>query len=80
MCRLVAVPRPGLEKPDLNELERAVPGLARRLILLEEPWVDINATGIRELAARGQAIDKYVPDKVAEYIAMHKLYTTQKGV
>ena len=80
MCVLVAVPRPGLEKPDLDELEKAVPGITHRLILLEEPWVDISATGIRELVARGQAIEKYVPVKVAEYIAKHKLYTTQKGV
>ena len=80
MCVLVAVPRPGFEKPDLDELEKAVPGLKRRLITLEEPRVDISASGIRELVARGKAIEKFVPAGVAEYIIERNLYTAQKGV
>ena len=80
MCVLVAVPRPGFGKPDLDELEKAVPGMNTRLILLEEPWVDISATGIRELVAQGKGIEEFVPVKVAEYIKERKLYTTQKGV
>ena len=80
MCNLVAVPRPGFEKPDLDKLEKAVPGVKRRLILLEEPWVEISATGIRELVARGKAIEKFVPAGVAEYIIERNLYTAQKGV
>ena len=80
MCVLVAIPRPGFKKPDLDKLEKAVPGIKTRLILLEEPWVDISATGIRELVTRGKAIEKLVPAKVAEYIAERKLYTSQEGV
>ncbi len=74
VCRLVAVPRPGYSLPDLNSLEAAIPGLSQRLILLEKPEVDIDATEIRNRVAQGLSIGHLVPEPVAEYIAQHKLY------
>ena len=48
MCRLVAVPRPGYSLPDLDSLEKDVPGLSHKLIVLDKPEVDISSTSIRE--------------------------------
>jgi len=77
MCNLVAVPRPGYPRPDLNALEAVIFGLSQRLILLDKPEVDIDATGIRERVARGLSIRHLVPGSVDEYIRQHKLYITQ---
>ncbi len=80
MCFLAAVPRPGWPQPDIRALEKAVPGITSRLILLEGPQVDISSTAIRELVAEGKAIENLVPAPVAEYIKKHKLYTTHREV
>jgi len=74
MCRLAAVPRPGYSLPDLNSLEAVIPGLSRRLIVLDKPEVDISATEIRKRVAQGLSIGQFVPEPVAEYIKQHKLY------
>lgn len=74
MCRLVAVPRPGYPYPDLNSLEAVIPGLSQRLIMLDKPEVDIDATEIRNRVARGLSVDHLVPEAVDEYIKRHKLY------
>ena len=76
ICRLVAVPRPGYSLPDLNSLDAVIPGLSRRVILLDRPEIDINATEIRERVAQGLSIRHLVPEPVAEYIRQHKLYLT----
>jgi nicotinate-nucleotide adenylyltransferase len=77
MCRLVAAPRPGCQKPDLAALEAGIPGISPRVIFLERPRVDISASAIRELAAQGMSLSHLVPEPVAEYIKQHKLYSTQ---
>lgn len=71
---LVALPRPGYSLPDLNELDKKIPGLCQRLILMERPMVDISATEIREHVAKGQDISNLVPPGVAEYIRENGLY------
>jgi GTP-binding protein len=79
MCTLVVVPRPGYAKPRLKTLEGVLPGISDKVIFLEKPRVDISATEIRELAAKGESIDHLVPDKVAAYIKKNKLYITSGG-
>ena len=74
LCRLVAVPRPGCERPDLEQLEALVPGLSQSLILLDKPEIDVSATDIRRRVAKGLSIRGLVPAPVAEYIRQHKLY------
>jgi nicotinate-nucleotide adenylyltransferase len=76
MCYLLAVPRPGCKKPNLEVLEAGIPGISQRVILLERPRVDISASAIRELVARGRSLSRLVPQSVAEYIRQHKLYST----
>ncbi|MFC1987474.1 nicotinate-nucleotide adenylyltransferase [Chloroflexota bacterium] len=74
MCHLVAVPRPGYALPDLTYLEGVVPGLSQRLILLDKPNIDMDATTIRNRVAGGLSIRHLVPDPVDKYIRRHKLY------
>jgi nicotinate-nucleotide adenylyltransferase len=74
MCRLVAVPRVDFLVPDLGSLEAAIPGLAKSVILLDEPRIDINASEIRQRVAQGLSIHKLVPKPVERYIKEHKMY------
>ena len=76
MCYLVAVPRPGYSFPDLSSLEAVIPGLSRRLTLLDRPEVDISATDIKNRVAQGLSIRHLVPEPVIEYIRQHELYLT----
>jgi nicotinate-nucleotide adenylyltransferase len=73
-CYLVAVPRPGYIRPSLEDLEKKLPGISRKVILLDRPLIDISASVIREMVAQGQSIDRLVPGPVAAYIEKHKLY------
>ncbi len=77
ICRLVVVPRPGYALPDLSSLETLIPGLSERLIILDKPEVDIDATGIRNRVAKGLPIRHLVPEPVDEYIKNNKLYLTE---
>ena len=73
-CILVVAPRPDKTDVSLEELEKDVPGSSQRLIILEEPFVDISSSVIRWKAAQGEDISSLVPETVAEYIKSHKLY------
>jgi len=77
MCYLVAVPRPGFQRPDLKALEDLIPGISERVLLLDKPQIDISASAIRELAAQGLSLRHLVPEPVEEYIRQHKLYSTR---
>ena len=77
MCRLLVVPRVGYPDPDLDSLEAAIPGLSQRVILLDQPQRDINASEIRQRVAQGLSIDHLVPEPVDRYIKQHRLYVTE---
>ena len=77
MCRLVAVPRPGYPHPRLKSLERALPGLAQNVMLMDKPEIDIDATEIRDRVARGLSVHHLVPEPVERYIKQHRLYIGQ---
>jgi len=75
LCRLVAVPRVDYPPPDLKSLDAIIPGLSQRVILLDAPRIDINASEIRGMVGKGLSIHNFVPEVVEGYIKRHRLYT-----
>ena len=74
MCHLVAVPRPGSLRPDLEALDREVPGIAGRARLLEEPLIGISSTEVRRRVREGLPIRFLVPEAVEGYVKDNGLY------
>ena len=74
MCFLVAVPRPGYERPNMKKLEAALPGISKKVILMDKPRLEISATDIRNKVAQGLPISGLVPQVVEEYIKENGLY------
>ncbi len=76
LAKIVAVPRIGYRVPDDAVLEKILPGLSQRVILLDKPEIDISASIIRERVSRNLPIDHMVPALVAGYIRQRGLYRT----
>jgi nicotinate-nucleotide adenylyltransferase len=74
ICRIVAAPRPGYPLPDVSKIEKDLPGLSQRCIVMEGPLIDISSTVIRQRVAEGLPIDEMVPPAVAGYIREKGLY------
>jgi nicotinate-nucleotide adenylyltransferase len=74
LCKIVVAPRPGYPKPDIRLLEKELPGITRRTIVLDKPVVDISATEIRARVRQGLPISDMVPAPVEKYIQEKGLY------
>jgi len=74
MARIVAFPRPGFARPDPAGLETAMPGIAERIIFIDEPSLSISSTCIRQRVMEGKSVRYMVPDAVMQYIIEHNLY------
>jgi len=73
-CTLVVVPRPGGSEVDISRLEKDIPGISQKLIILKKPFINISASQIRKAVNKKQPISHLVPAKVEEYIKAGKLY------
>ena len=74
LCRLAVVPRAGSDAPDLESLEKSLPGIRRRVVMLDGPHIDISASEIRQRVAAGLSVEDMVPPDVARYIEEQGLY------
>ena len=74
LCRIAAAPRPDYPNPDFNQLEKDLPGISERTVMLHNPLIDISASKIRERVSHDLPIDDMVPAAVARYIREHGLY------
>jgi nicotinate-nucleotide adenylyltransferase len=61
-------------RPDLHDLEQAIPGLSARVRWVEAPLVDLSSTQLRAMVRAGASLRYLVPDPVVEYIHQHRLY------
>ena len=74
-ANLAAAPRTGFPRPELKDLEAAIPGISDRTVIMPGPKIDISASDIRPRLKKGLPIDGLVPSPVAEYIREHGLYS-----
>ena len=65
--------RPG-EEPNLNELERALPGITSKVHYVNAPLLEIASREIRSRVSDGRPFRYYLPLPVYEYIKQHQLY------
>jgi nicotinate-nucleotide adenylyltransferase len=74
LCHIVAFTRINVAPPDVEQLDRQIPGLQERLIMIEMEPIDISSTDIRRRLSQGLSIHGLVPQKVEDYIISHRLY------
>jgi nicotinate-nucleotide adenylyltransferase len=74
LATLVVVNRPGAPSPDLERLERQVPGASARVVVLKVPGIEISSSELRARVKAGQPIRYLTPPKVEAYILEHGLY------
>ena len=73
-CHWVGVMRRPGESPDLEALERELPGIRSKIHYVDAPLLEIASREIRSRIAGGRPFRYYLPSPVYEYINQHHLY------
>ena len=73
-CHWIGVMRRPSEEPNLEELERQLPGISSKVHYVDAPLLEIASREIRSRIARGSSVRYYLPASVYEYINAHHLY------
>ena len=74
LCYLVAARRAEAMDVDMDSLDRSIPSISSRVIILDNPLIDISSSEIRQRVAEGKSIHAMVPDAVERYIREKRLY------
>ncbi|MBR6332661.1 MAG: nicotinate-nucleotide adenylyltransferase [Dehalococcoidales bacterium] len=74
LCKLVAIPRTGYAIPEKKELDALIPGFSKRVILLDQPIIDVSSSEIRKRVQEGRPISDLVPEAVEAFILDKGLY------
>jgi len=74
-CRLVALTRYNVPL-DWSHLEASLPGIGKRVTLLDMPELEISSHQIQQRVRDGRSIRYLVPEHVCGYIRDHSLYRT----
>jgi nicotinate-nucleotide adenylyltransferase len=77
LAHLAVAQRPSLAV-DLSELERSLPGLGRRVRMVQTPLLEISGTDLRRRVQEGRPIKYYVPEEVEAYIFQQGLYRNER--
>lgn len=78
LARLAVVNRPGTPLPDLEVLERLLPGVSTRVDIIRIPGVDIAARDLRRRVQAGEPIRYLTPPAVERYIRERGLYAPER--
>jgi len=71
LARLAVARRPG------GRRRTPARGIARGLIWLDNPGLELSSSAIRARARAGRSVRYLVPDAVARYLARHRLYRSR---
>ncbi len=73
---LVAIKRPRYNEDIayIDALEKRLPGLKQRLVIVPAPQLDISSTDLRMRVAQGRPIKYQLPESVEQYIVQYGLY------
>ena len=74
LCYLVAARRSEAMDVNMDSIERSIPSISSRIIILDNPLIDISSSDIRQRVAEGKSIHAMVPDAVERYIREKRLY------
>ena len=74
LCTPTVFTRPGYEISSLAQLEEALPGIARKSLVLPDLQIGVSATEIRRRVASGASIRYLVPLGVERFIIDNRLY------
>ncbi|MFQ5873819.1 MAG: nicotinate-nucleotide adenylyltransferase [Dehalococcoidia bacterium] len=77
LCCFAAMKRPGYTQLDIETLERALPGVAERVRLVDNLQVDISSSDVRKRVEEGLSIRYMVPGSVERYITENNLYRSR---
>ena len=79
-CHWIGVMRRPNDKPNIEELERELPGIRSKIHYVDAPLLEIASRDIRERISEGKNVRYYLPMPVYEYIHEHHLYQQSETV
>ena len=78
LCTLAVAGRPAQGELNLSALEASLPGIGKRVAMVDDVTIGVSATDIRKRVAEGRSIRYLVPPTVEAYIQEHGLYKEKR--